>query len=122
MRILLLLGTNLAVILVASITLRLLGLDSYLTQNGINYQSLLVFAAVIGFGGSFVSLLISKKMAMWSTRAQIIENPKHLPSAGWWTLWLNWRRKRALVCRTLRFFPPPNPTRLPLDGIKTAHW
>ncbi|MAA63307.1 MAG: protease HtpX [Alteromonadaceae bacterium] len=82
MRILLLLGTNLAVILVASITLRLLGLDSYLTQNGINYQSLLVFAAVIGFGGSFVSLLISKKMAMWSTRAQIIENPK-TPAERW---------------------------------------
>lgn len=82
MRILLLLGTNLAVILVASITLRLLGLDSYLTQNGINYQSLLVFAAVIGFGGSFVSLLISKKMAIWSTRAQIIENPK-TPAERW---------------------------------------
>ncbi|MDG5500522.1 protease HtpX [Marinobacter sp. BGYM27] len=82
MRILLLLGTNLAVILVASITLRLLGLDSYLTENGINYQSLLVFAAVIGFGGSLVSLLISKKMAMWSTRAQIIENPK-TPAERW---------------------------------------
>ncbi|MGP4842651.1 protease HtpX [Marinobacter sp. 1Y8] len=82
MRILLLLGTNLAVILVASITLRLLGLDSYLTQNGINYTSLLVFATVIGFGGSLVSLLISKKMAMWSTRAQIIENPK-TPAERW---------------------------------------
>lgn len=61
MRILLFLATNLAVILVASFTLRLLGVDSYLAQNGIQYGSLLAFAAVFGFAGAIVSLLISSE-------------------------------------------------------------
>lgn len=82
MRILLFLATNLAVIVVASITLRLLGVDTYLTQNGIAYGNLLIFAAVFGFAGSIISLLISKKMALWSTRAQIIENPR-TPAERW---------------------------------------
>ncbi|MDX1633005.1 MAG: protease HtpX [Marinobacter sp.] len=76
MRILLFLATNLAVILVAGVTLQLLGVDSYLAQGGIQYQSLLIFAAVFGFAGSLVSLLISKPMAKWSTRAKVIENPR----------------------------------------------
>lgn len=76
MRILLFLATNLAVILVAGITLQLLGVDSYLAQGGIQYQSLLIFAAVFGFAGSLVSLLISKPMARWSTKAKVIESPR----------------------------------------------
>ena len=82
MRLLLFLGTNLAVILIASITLRLLGVDSYLAQNGIQYGSLLAFAAVFGFAGSIISLLISKRMAKWSTRAKIIESPRS-PAERW---------------------------------------
>jgi len=54
MRLLLFFGTNLAVILIASVTLRLLGVDSYLAQNGIQYGSLLAFAAVFGFAGSII--------------------------------------------------------------------
>lgn len=70
MRILLFLATNLAVILVASFTLRLLGgVDSYLAQQGIDYGSLLAFAAVFGFAGAFISLFLSKPMAKWSTKA-----------------------------------------------------
>ncbi|WP_404362013.1 protease HtpX [Marinobacter sp.] len=76
MRILLFLATNLAVILVAGITLQLLGVDSYLAQGGIQYQSLLIFAAVFGFAGSLVSLLISKPIAKWSTKAKVIESPR----------------------------------------------
>ncbi|WP_166255414.1 protease HtpX [Marinobacter salicampi] len=76
MRILLFLATNIAVILVAGITLQLLGVDSYLAQNGIQYQSLLIFAAVFGFAGAFVSLLISKPMAKWSTKAKVIKQPR----------------------------------------------
>ena len=57
MRILLFLATNLAVIFVASFTLRLLGVDSYLAQNGIQYGSLLAFATVFGFAGAIVSLI-----------------------------------------------------------------
>ncbi|WP_166265809.1 protease HtpX [Marinobacter caseinilyticus] len=82
MRILLFLATNLAVLLVASITLRVLGVDSYLTQYGIDYQSLLIFAAIFGFAGSFISLLISKPMAKWSTRAKVIETPR-TPAERW---------------------------------------
>lgn len=82
MRILLFLATNLAVILVASFTLRLLGVDSYLAHQGINYSSLLIFAAVFGFAGSFISLLISKPMAKWSTKARVIETPR-TPAERW---------------------------------------
>lgn len=72
MRILLFLATNLAVILVASLTLKLLGVDSYLAGSGLNYGSLLIFCAVFGFAGSFISLLLSKTMAKMSTRTRII--------------------------------------------------
>lgn len=82
MRLLLFFGTNLAVILIASVTLRLLGVDSYLAQNGIQYGSLLAFAAVFGFAGSIISLLISKKLAKWSTRAKVIESPR-TPAERW---------------------------------------
>ena len=82
MRILLFLATNLAVILVASFTLKLLGVDSYLAQNGIQYGSLLAFAAVFGFAGAIVSLLISKPVAKWSTKAKVIESPR-TPAERW---------------------------------------
>jgi heat shock protein HtpX len=79
MRILLFLATNLAVIVLASITFRLLGFESILQQNGVdlNLTALLVFCGLLGFGGSLVSLLISKRMALWSTRAQVIEKPSN---------------------------------------------
>ncbi|MGC1511115.1 protease HtpX [Ketobacter sp.] len=79
LRILLFLGTNIAVIAVASITLSLLGVPGYLQQNGtnLNLQSLLIFCAVFGFAGSLVSLLISKPMAKWSTRTQVINQPQN---------------------------------------------
>lgn len=73
MRIFLFLATNLAVLLVASITLKLLGVDRFTGQN---YGSLLVFCAVFGFAGSFVSLFLSKWMAKRSTGTQIIEQPR----------------------------------------------
>lgn len=79
MRIVLFLLTNLAVIVVASITLSLLGVNSYLAQSGtgLDLTSLLIFSAVFGFAGSFISLLISKPMAKWSTRAQVIKQPSN---------------------------------------------
>lgn len=82
MRILLFLATNLAVILVASFTLKLLGVDSYLAQNGIEYGSLLAFAAVFGFAGSLISLMISKPMAKRSTGAKVIDTPS-TPAERW---------------------------------------
>jgi heat shock protein HtpX len=75
-RIVLFLVTNLAVMLVLSIVLKLLGLDRTMyTQTGISYGGLLAFSAVVGFTGSIISLLMSKQSAKWSTGAQVIEQP-----------------------------------------------
>jgi heat shock protein HtpX len=76
-RIFLFILTNVAVIAVASITLSLLGVDSVLDEQGIglNLNNLLIFAAVFGFGGSFVSLLLSKWMAKKTMGAQVITQP-----------------------------------------------
>lgn len=76
-RIVLFLATNLAIILVLSFTARLLGVDRFLTANGLNLGMLLGFAAVIGFGGAFISLAISKWVAKKSTGARIIEQPRN---------------------------------------------
>lgn len=76
-RILLFLGTNLAIVLVLSITLSLVGFEGYLDEQGVNLnlRSTLIFAAVFGMGGSFISLLISKWMAKRATGARVIEQP-----------------------------------------------
>lgn len=71
-RIVLFLVTNVAVLLVLSVVLNLLGANRFLTANGLDIGTLLVFSAVVGFVGSFVSLLMSKPMAKWSTGAQIV--------------------------------------------------
>jgi heat shock protein HtpX len=72
-RIILFVATNLAVLVVLSVVLRLLGVDRVLTQEGIDYRGLLVFSVVVGFTGSIISLLISKQAAKWSTKAQMID-------------------------------------------------
>jgi heat shock protein HtpX len=75
-RILLFVATNLAVVLVLSVVLRLLGLDRAMqTEAGISYGSLLAFSVVVGFTGSIISLLMSKTMAKMSTGAQVITQP-----------------------------------------------
>jgi heat shock protein HtpX len=77
-RIFLFLMTNIAIMVVLSITLRLLGVDSILAENGsdLNLQSLVILSGVIGFGGAFISLAISKWMAKRMTGAVVITNPK----------------------------------------------
>ncbi|MDR9440657.1 MAG: protease HtpX [Halomonas sp.] len=77
MRILLFLGTNLAVLVVASITLRLLGVEGYLTEQGMNFNALLIFCFIFGMAGSMISLFISKWMAKRSTGTVIIESPSN---------------------------------------------
>lgn len=77
MRILLFLATNLAVILVASITLSLLGVGRYVGEYGLDLTNLLIFCAVFGFAGSFVSLFLSKFMAKMATKTQIITQPRN---------------------------------------------
>ena len=72
-RIVLFLVTNLAIMLVLSVTLSVLGVDKFMSAQGLNLGMLLVFSLVVGFGGAFISLLISKPMAKWSTGAQLID-------------------------------------------------
>lgn len=81
-RILLFVLTNLAVMLVLGIAANLLGVNRFLTANGLNLGSLLGFALVMGFGGAFVSLLMSKPIAKWSTGAVVI-NDSPDPTHRW---------------------------------------
>jgi heat shock protein HtpX len=74
-RIVLFLATNLAVVLVLSIVLNVLGVGRAVSANGINLGALLVFSLVVGFTGSIISLLLSKPMAKWTTGARVIEQP-----------------------------------------------
>ncbi|MBS1186102.1 MAG: protease HtpX [Burkholderiaceae bacterium] len=74
-RIFLFLVTNLAVMLVMSFMLSLLGVNRMLYGSGLNLGSLMVFSLVVGFTGSIISLLMSKPMAKWSTGARVIEQP-----------------------------------------------
>lgn len=79
-RIALFVMTNLGVMLVLALAVNLLGLNRFLTANGLSLPGLLGFAAVMGFGGAFISLLISKPMAKWTTRLQVINespDPEH---------------------------------------------
>jgi heat shock protein HtpX len=84
-RIFLFLLTNLAVVLVLSIVARLTGLDAWLAVHGQSYTGLLVFAALFGFGGSFISLLLSKTMAKRGMGVQIID-PQTQDATGRWLL------------------------------------
>jgi heat shock protein HtpX len=72
-RIVLFLATNIAVLLVLSVVINLLGVGQFLSERGIDYGTLLAFSAVIGFGGAFISLLMSKTIAKWSTGAHLID-------------------------------------------------
>ena len=78
MRILLFVATNLAVVLIASITLSLFGFNGFMAANGVdlNLSQLLIFCAVFGFAGSLFSLFISKWMARTSTGTQVITQPR----------------------------------------------
>lgn len=74
-RVLLFIATNLAVVLVLSVVASLLGVDRFITRQGMNFTALLGFAVVFGFGGAFISLFMSKQMALWTTGARVLRNP-----------------------------------------------
>lgn len=78
LRLVLFLGTNLAIVLLISLTFRLLGLEGLLQQNGIdlNINALVIYSAIIGFAGSFISLLLSKQMAKAAMRVRVIIEPQ----------------------------------------------
>ena len=74
-RILLFVLTNLAVVLVLGVVASLLGVNRFLTANGLNLGALLGYALIMGFGGAIISLLISKPVAKWSSGVQVIQQP-----------------------------------------------
>jgi heat shock protein HtpX len=80
-RILLFVLTNLAVVLVLGIVASLLGVNRFLTANGLDLGALLGFALIMGFGGAFISLLISKPVAKWSSGVRLINQPSNADEA-----------------------------------------
>lgn len=80
-RIALFLLTNVAIMVVLGITASLLGVNRFLTANGLDMGALLGFSLLMGFGGAFISLLMSKPIAKWSTGAQVINQPRNADEA-----------------------------------------
>ena len=76
-RVFLFLLTNIAVLVVLSLVASAFGVNRYLTQNGLNFEALLVFSAIFGMGGAFISLLMSKWIAKRSTGAHVITQPRN---------------------------------------------
>ncbi|MEX1062666.1 MAG: protease HtpX [Balneolaceae bacterium] len=78
-RVFLFLATNIAILIIASITMSLLGVGSMLEDSGtrLNLQALLVFCFIFGMAGSFISLLLSKKMVKWTMKPRMIDQPKN---------------------------------------------
>ena len=76
-RIFLFVMTNLAVVVVLGIIVNILGLNRFITAQGLNLTSLLGFALIMGFGGAFISLLISKPVAKWSSGVKVINEPQN---------------------------------------------
>ena len=80
-RIFLFVLTNLAVVVVLGIIVNVLGLNRFITGQGLNLTSLLGFALIMGFGGAFISLLISKPVAKWSSGVKVIKEPQNADEA-----------------------------------------
>jgi heat shock protein HtpX len=119
-RIALFLLTNLAVVLVLGIVCSVLGVDRFLTQNGLNLTMLLVFSAIMGFGGSIISLLMSKWMAKRSTGAQVITQPRN--SGEMWLLQTVERQARAAGIKTpeVAIYDSPEPNAFATGANKNA--
>jgi len=81
-RVLLFVLTNLAVLAVLSVSMRLLGIDRALAETGFNTTAVLIMSGILGFGGAFVSLAMSKWMAKMSTGARVIDTPRD-PAERW---------------------------------------
>lgn len=80
-RVLLFIATNLAIMAMISIVMKVFGLEYYVTSQGINYPSLMVICGLWGMGGAFISLLLSKKMAKWTMGVKVID-PQTSDTAG----------------------------------------
>ncbi|MBT1451849.1 protease HtpX [Glaciecola sp. XM2] len=98
MRILLFLGTNIAIMALLSLTFSLFGVQGLLADNGVdlNLQALLLYSAVIGFAGSFISLLMSKWLAKRSMNVQVIAEPSN-PTESWLVQTVRLQAERANI-------------------------
>ena len=94
-RIILFLATNLAIMVVLGIVTTLTGANRYFTSAGLDLGKLLLFAGIMGFGGAFISLWMSKFIAKWSTGARVIESPAN--STEYWLLEAVQRLARGTV-------------------------
>lgn len=108
-RIFLFIATNIAILLVLSIVLNLLGFEGYLTQNGLNMGQLLLFCAVFGMGGSFISLAMSKWIAKRSVGAQVITDPKDQTSQWLVATVQRMARERNIGMPEVAVFDSPEP-------------
>ena len=120
-RIALFLLTNLAVMVVLGITVNLLGLNGFLTANGLQLGSLLGFSLVMGFGGALISLLISKPMAKWTTGAQVI-NDSPDPTHRWLVASVARCAEQAGVAMPEVAIYDGARTPLPLAPSRTRRW
>ena len=111
MRVLLFLATNVAVLVLVSIVFRLLGFEGILQENGVDLdlQALLVMCALFGFGGSLISLLISKWIAKRSTGAQVIDQPRNDGERWLLQTVADLARKAGIDSPEVAVFPSPEP-------------
>lgn len=111
MRILLFLATNLAIIAVASVTLSILGVETYMANNGVdlNLGALLIFCGVFGMSGALVSLFISKWMAKRATRTQIIDQPRTSQERWLMETVAELSQKAGIGMPEVGIFPSPQP-------------
>ena len=108
-RIALFIATNLAIIVVLSIVLRLLGVDRILEEGGgINYEGLLVLSLVVGFGGSFISLAMSKWLAKRATGAQVITEPRNAAESGLFSTVQNQARMAGIDMPEIAIYDSPD--------------
>jgi len=110
-RILLFIATNVAVLVLLSITFSVFGLESYLSSNGVdlNLTSLLVFSAAFGMGGSFISLALSKWIAKRSTGAKVIESPTNDTERWLLDTVAGLARDAGIAMPEVAVFPSPQP-------------
>ena len=108
-RILLFLATNMAVLLVLAVVTRVLGVDRYLTANGLDLGNLLVYSAIFGFAGSLISLALSKTMAKMSTGAHVIDQPRDANETWLFDTVRNLAAKAGIGMPEVAIFDSPDP-------------
>ncbi len=111
LRILLFLGTNVAILAVLSVTMRILGVDDMLARSGsgLNLNALLIMSAVIGFAGSFISLFASKWMAKSSMGVKVIEQPANATERWLLDTVARLAQQAGIEMPEVGIFPSPSP-------------